>query len=84
MPTNLMRVLRTLRLESLDFVGGQINYSKAALSAAECHPHTAGKKLRKALERYYGVPGGWNLLASTVTGSALADQLLKSLTKAAP
>jgi hypothetical protein len=84
MPTNLMRVLRTLRSESLDFVGGQINYSKAALFGAECHPHTAGKNLRKALERYHGVPGGWNLLASAVTGSALADQLLKSLTERKP
>ena len=71
----VLRMLRTVRGEALDFVAARLgSYKKPTLSTAERFPHQAGPRLRKALSRYYRVP--WSQLAKSVSPDAIAKLII--------
>lgn len=77
MNTTTLRVLRLLGDESLDSLGDRLGFKKNTLSLCERFPYVAGPKLRKSLERCYGLP--WSILEKPVAGKRVARVLIQSL-----
>lgn len=78
MPTyTLARALRMLRDESLSTMAAAVGCEKSTLSTVERHPGAAGRKLRKRIERHFGVP--WNCLAFPIRGEVLAASIIRAV-----
>jgi hypothetical protein len=71
-------MLRVIRGESLDAIGARLGFKKSTLSTAERFGDSAaGPKLRRALEREFGLT--WSTLSAPITGDVVSAAIVKSL-----